>query len=49
VGQVFYLDCIRTPLQVVSGSAAPGEAAQAEEAFSALRGLAKRVKARLFE
>lgn len=45
---LFYLDRVETPVLLVSGTAYPGEAAQAGEAFSALRRLGKRVELRLY-
>ncbi len=46
---LFSLDRVRTPLLLVSGTAHPGEAAQAGEAFSALRRLGQRVELRLYQ
>ena len=46
---LFYCDRISTPVLLVSGTAYPGEAAQAGEAFSALRRLGQRVELRLYE
>lgn len=46
---LFFLDRIRTPVLLVSGTAGSGEAAQAGEAFSALRRLGKPVELRLYE
>lgn len=46
---LFYLDRVTTPLLIVSGTARPGEAAQAGEAFSALRRLGKKVEMRLYD
>ena len=46
---LFYLDRVSTPVLLVHGTAYPGEAAQAGEAFSALRRLGQRVELRLYE
>jgi dipeptidyl aminopeptidase/acylaminoacyl peptidase len=46
---LFYFDRVETPLLLVSGTASPGEAAQAGEAYSALRRLGKRVELRLYD
>ena len=46
---LFYFDRVDTPLLLVCGTRHPEEAAQAGEAFSALRRLGKRVEARLYE
>jgi dipeptidyl aminopeptidase/acylaminoacyl peptidase len=46
---LFYLDRVDTPLLLISGTASRGEAAQAGEAFSALRRLGQRVELRLYE
>lgn len=45
---LFYLDRVTTPLLLVSGTAIPGEAAQAGEAFNGLRRLGKKVELRLY-
>lgn len=46
---LFYLDRVTTPLLLVSGTRMNGEAAQAGEAFSALRRLGKVAELRLYE
>lgn len=45
---LFYLDQVTTPLLLASGDAHPGEPAQSEEAFSALRRLGKRAELRVY-